>query len=259
LGGSEESREKQAVTPGPVQRRYDPRYEIISDQEGQESLKRPPSYEIIKTLTPTALVVAGFLSHSHVILFSLAGLSVVGVFYDQIRHAIIAVKDKSHNKHVAKRNLRQLRNFSEELGPFLDVQMNRSDTFQGIANEITRKYPQIQYRSPIPPVELLYQQWHFLNIRIQRDHFTPEQFHGAARELWNVLSGFSLYCVYRSYEAFAQHSSTIDAQCKSQFNSFQQNWTTFGNGWMKFTKQVNKDLRGFEPLPNHITLPLPLV
>jgi hypothetical protein len=99
-----------------------------------------------------------------VILFSLAGLSVVGVFYDQIRHAIIAGKDKSRNKDVAKRNLSRLRNLSEELGPFLDVQMNRSDTFQGIANEITRKYPQIQYRSPVPPVELFYQQWHFLNI-----------------------------------------------------------------------------------------------
>jgi hypothetical protein len=245
------------VSPKPVQRRYEPRYEIVGADE-PEVVKRPPAYEIIKTLTPTALVIAGFLSHSHAILFSLAGLSVVGVFYDHIKNRLISIKGKSHNKNVVKGNLEQLRTFSEELGPFLDVQTNRSDTFQGIASEINRKCPQIQYRCPIPSVELFYQQWYFLNLRIQRDDFSPEQFHGAARELWNVLSGFSLHCVYRSYEAFAQYSSAIDAQNKSQFNGFQQKWNAFGDSWLKFTKQLNRDLTGFQPIPISLNLPLPL-
>lgn len=243
-----------------MQRRYEPRYEIIGAAQGEEPerVKRAPTYEIIKTLTPTALVVAGFWSHSHAILFSLAGLSVVGVFYDHIKDAVIFVKDKSHHKSVVKRNLKQFRTFSEELGPFLNTELNRSDTFASISNTINQKHPQLQYRFPIPPVEVFYNNWYFLNIRIQRDDFTPEQFHGAVRELWNVLSGWSLYCVYRSYEVFAQNSSVIDSQYKSQFNAFQQNWTAFITGWLKFIKQLNKELTGFEPLPLSVNMPLPL-
>jgi hypothetical protein len=248
------------VSLGPVQRRYEPRYEIIgaAQEEKPERVKHPPTYEIIKTLTPTALVVAGFWSHSHAVLFSLAGLSVVGVFYDHIKDVAISIRDKSRNKDVVKRNLKQFRAFSEELGPFLNHETNRSDTFAGIANKINGKYPQIQYRVPIPPVEVFHNNWYFLNVRIQRDDFTPEQFHGAVRELWNVLSGWSLYCVYRSYEAFAQNSSVIDSESKSQFNAFQQNWTAFISDWLKFIKQLNKDLTGVEPLPLGVTMPLPL-
>jgi hypothetical protein len=248
------------VSPRPVQKRYEPRYEIIgaAQEEEAERVKRPPSYEIIKTLTPTALVVAGFWSHSHAVLFSLAGVSVVGIFYDHIKDAVISIKDKSHNKDVVTRNLKQLCAFSEELGPFLNPEFNRSDTFTGIANEINRKYPQIQYRNPIPPVDIFYHQWYFLNARLHRDDFTPEQFHSAVRELWNVLASYSLLCVYRSYEAFAQHSGLIDPQSKSQFNGFQQNWTAFGNSWIKFSKQLNRELTGFEPIPISLNLPLPL-
>lgn len=54
--------------------------------------------------------------------------------------------------------------------------------------------------------------------------------------------------MYRSYEVFAQNSSVIDSECKSQFNAFQQNWTAFVGSWLKFIKQLNKELTGFEPL-----------
>lgn len=92
---------------------------LLRDEE-PERVKRPPTYEIIKTLTPTALVAAEFWSHSHAVLFSLAGVSVVGIFYDHIKDAVISIKDKSHNKDVVSRNLKMLRTFSEELGPFLN-------------------------------------------------------------------------------------------------------------------------------------------
>lgn len=245
----------------PMRKRYELRTGIVGAtlEEELEPAKKTPTIEIIKALTPTSLAVAAVVSNAHhAVLYSLAGLSAAGVFYDHVKDAVLARKDKSHNKNVVKRNLKQFRTFSEELGPFLNTELTRSDTFAGIANAIKQKHPQIQYRFPIPPVEVFYNNWYFLNSRIQRDDFTPEQFHGAVKELWNVLSGWSLYCVYRSYEVFAQNSSVIDSQYKSQFNAFQQNWTAFITGWLKFIKQLNKELTGFEPLPLGVNMPLPL-
>ena len=241
-------------------RRFDPQFAFWgNDEEEPKDVHRPPTIDIIKALTPTALVVVGYFSRNRPSAFyGLAVLAVLGTFYDPIVHRIHLLRDKVHNKRIAKGNLRQLRTFSEELGNFLDVSGNRLDTLQGLMDYIRTRFPTASYRVPIPAVEIFHNQWHYLNRRIQAENFTPNQFHPAAHELWNVISGYSVHSVFRAFETFVDMSKDFQFKEKSQFNAFQQNWVLFANSYIKFLKHLNEDFRGFEALPISVTLPLPL-
>jgi hypothetical protein len=237
--------------------RFEPQFDFIGVEQEEQSVKRPPAYEIIKTLTPFALVVAGIYTKSHGILYTLAGVAVIGIYYDHVKHWVVSYRINSHNRRVAKRNIKRLKVLSEDLGHYFDLSWNRTDTLHGIVNSIGQRDMLLPQKFGLPQVNIFHVHWHFLNERIQNERFNAKQFYAAAKELQSLISSYSAQAVHPAYGALAYEKSLTPNE-RSYLSAFQMRWVAFVNDYIKFVKELNKDFNNFEQLPIGVSLPLPL-
>src|SRR6267142_528288 len=119
--------------------RFEPQIDFFGSEQEEQRVKKPPAYEIIKTLTPFALIIVGYFSKSHGLLYALAVIAVLGIYYDHVKHWAISSRTNAHNEKIAKANIRRVRVVSEELGHYFDLSWNRNDTLHGIVNSMGQR------------------------------------------------------------------------------------------------------------------------
>lgn len=238
--------------------RYDPQYIIGMQQEPDHSVKRPPVYEIIKTLTPILLVVFGYLGKmSRPVFYGFAALAVIGIYYEPMLKGIKSVTRKRHNRAVAKENMKQLRQLSDELANFLDISVSRSDNLQSIVNSISQRTIETTKNVHIPAPDIFHYQAYYLHKRIQSEHLSVEQFGDVVTEFYGLISGYNSYAVSPVFRILASEN-LLNAYEKSQLNGFHLRWVTYLGEYIKFAKQLNRDFRSEGSFSIGIGLPLPL-
>jgi hypothetical protein len=223
-----------------------------------ETPKKTPFYEIIKTLTPTLLIIFGYLGKmSRPIFYGFAFLAVIGIYYDPISKRLGAMRDRFHNRTVVNNHIKQLRLLAEELATFLDISVNRNDRLQAIVDSINQRNFELTKNLRLPAPDIFHAQGYYLGMRIHYEHLNVRQFHAVFTEFYALISGYSSYAVCPVFRTLAQEN-LLNAYEKSQLNAFQQRWNAYIADYVKFAKQLNRDLHSVPAFSIGIGVPLPI-
>jgi hypothetical protein len=223
-----------------------------------ETPKKTPFYEFVKTLTPYALIILGYLGKmSRPVLYAMFVFAVIGVYYDAIAKRIKLVSTKLHNRGIVKANIKELRRLIVELGGFIDTSTNRGDNLPYIVEEIGRTNYERGARLHFPAPTIFHFQGYYLQQRIGANDLSVKQFYDAVAEFYSIISGYNSFAICPVYQVLT-NDSQISSREKSLLNAFQQRWAAFLNDYLKFVKQLNGDFRSLEPLYIGISPPLPL-
>src|SRR6202040_1921399 len=98
---------------------------------------------------------------------------------------IRSLLNKLNDSGVAQKYRQEFRRISREAGNVLDASSSRTDTLQSLLLQVSQRQtgqsnnPLVVALSRIPSAGLFHDRWHFINLRIQHDTLTAEQFHAA--------------------------------------------------------------------------------
>ena len=231
--------------------RFAPRFERLADDHKLVIEEQPPAatskvYDFTVKLGFGDCRLRGR-AHVRLLLCLAVAVLLLAISSDLLQLAR-RIRDFMHDRAVVRRESRDLRGFSAELGHFLDL--SRADTLHSIVQQLKQNHPDsLAGIMLMPEVGILCAHWQFLSGRIARDHLSTPAFHELVEEFSALLRGYANYCVMPIFQRFAaEMRSEAKEHERSQLNGFQQRFAKLVTDYMRQLERLNAELRTMSPL-----------
>jgi len=204
-------------------------------------------YEITtKVVLPIGLAVVGIVHAQVRFLLYLGPAVLVLAYFPDLLRVFRRIRDFLHDRAVVRRESRELRSFSTELGQFLSA--NRNDTLHNIVQSFKQNSPSLAGFPLMPEMGVFGAHWQFINGRIAQGGFSTSAFHEVVEEFSALLRGYANYCVQPIFTRFAaEMRSEAKEHDRSQLNGFQQRFARLATDYMRLVERLNVELRTVAP------------
>jgi hypothetical protein len=192
-------------------------------------------------------------------LLSVGVLTLLIGLYRPLISGLRALWCRRLNANVVSRNRSELRRLSAEAGFFLNPDVSRNDTLQGLLHELIQRQSNISLFGKVPNAGIFHEHWYYLDGRIRGNHLSAVSFHNASEELFSLVRSYTAFSVTPVFYFFASEiREVLTDNEKSKMNAFQQQYVSFLGSYITFHKRLNDEFHGLPELQVYLAKPSPL-